>query len=119
MKRWLFALVCLVAVGLGGALIGTSVLQGQAPGSTGIPKDLTSYRDVVKRVLPAVVSVQSHAKVVAAKDRPNTPRRRQRADGMPPQIPEEFRRFFEEFDGRGFEMTPDDVPQQSFGSGFI
>jgi serine protease Do len=119
MKRWPFALVCLIVGGLGGALVGNSVLQGQTPGSTGIPKEMTSYREVVKRVLPAVVSVQSHAKVVAAKDRSSTPRRRQGNDNMPPGIPDEFRRFFEDFNGRGFEMTPDDVPQQSFGSGFI
>jgi serine protease Do len=78
---------------------------------------MTSYRDVVKKVLPAVVSIKSTAKPKpAAQPKPNQPRRRPQPDDQ--GIPEEFRRFFEEFQGRPFDEE-DFVPQQSFGSGFI
>jgi serine protease Do len=78
---------------------------------------LTSYRDVVKRVLPAVVSIEARAKPAAQPKQPAPPRqRRPRFEDFP--IPEEFRRFFDELEQRQFEM-PDDVPHAGFGSGFL
>jgi serine protease Do len=88
-----------------------SLGQGQAPRAA-IPKELNSYRDVAKKVLPAVVSIESKAKVAKAVKQAPGQRR-----GLPPgtEIPEEFRRFFEE---RGGEM-PERSPQLGFGSGFL
>ena len=52
-----------------------------------IPKELYSYRDIVKKVLPAVVSIESKAK-------PANPVRMQRRRPDIDQVPEEFRQFF-------------------------
>jgi serine protease Do len=119
MKRWPIALVCVLLAGIAGALLLSSGSQGQSPSPPVYPKELTSYRDVVKAVLPAVVSIRSMPKatVTAKREKSAQPRRRQGMDNLPPGLPDEFRKFFE---GPGFDMEPEDaVPQQSFGSGFI
>src|SRR5438552_6280889 len=119
MKRWPIALVSLLVGGLLGAVVTTTRLQGQAPPPPIYPKELTSYRDIVKRVLPAVVSIESKptAKPVAGKDKDkqNQPRRRLRIEGLP----EEFRKQLEE--QFGLQDLPDmeEMPQYSFGSGFV
>jgi serine protease Do len=120
MARWSIAMMCLVIGGIAGSFVGGPALHGQNPpaAATAIPQELTSYRDVVKRVLPAVVSVESRIRPTQKADRSNTPRRRPRSD-MNEQIPEEFRRFFEEFERRGQLEAPDDTPHGGFGSGFI
>jgi serine protease Do len=113
MARWPIAVVSLLMGGLVGALVATSALQGQAPSTLAFPKELASYRDIVKGVLPAVVSVESKPKA-AAKNKQAQPRRRPRIEM--PGLPEEFRRFFEDAEGPdGLEQ----LPQHSFGSGFI
>jgi serine protease Do len=63
---------------------------------------------VVKKVLPAVVSIESRAKVVKTAQ----PRRRAPADN---QFPEEFRRFFE--NPQDGDESP--APHGGFGSGFL
>jgi serine protease Do len=63
MKRLPLILACLVLGGTLTTFAGRQLLKGQpvnAPAPV-IPKELTSYRDIVKRVLPAVVSVESRA----------------------------------------------------------
>jgi serine protease Do len=68
-----------------------------------------TFRAAADRALPAVVAIQ-----VEAAPRMLAQNRR----GAPQRVPEDFRRFFEEF---GFS-TPEDmdpVPQQGTGSGFI
>jgi serine protease Do len=121
---------CLIVVLLLGGVIGHSLLQGQvsgpaagprepaqqvhAPVATGVPRELASYRDIVKQVLPAVVSVEARAKAVAEKPAKG-PRRRMPLDNS--QIPEEFRRFFEDFGQVPFDMEPQ--PHAGLGSGFI
>jgi serine protease Do len=117
MARWPLALALLTAGALLGAVVTTTQLKGQAPvTTTPIPKDLTSYREIVKRVLPAVVSVESKARQTAQANRRNQPRRVPQMD-LPPGLPEEFRRFFEEMPQT---ESPDDMPRgHSFGSGFI
>jgi serine protease Do len=90
MKRWSFALAFLVLGGIGGTFVATTYLHGNAPVATAIPGEMTSYRGVVKNVLPAVVSIESHAK---AKVRPA---QRRRAPFEQGQVPEEFRHFFDE-----------------------
>jgi serine protease Do len=63
-----------------------------------IPRELTSYRDIVKRVLPAVVSIETYAKV-----KPGTPM-------VDPNLPEAFRR------PPGVQGDPN---RYGFGSGFL
>src|SRR5260370_14757595 len=108
MSRIYVGITCLILGGLGGAYLVEPFLHGQngqgnAPVTTGLPKELTSFREVVKRVLPAVVAIESSAKVKPAK----------RPGGS-----EEFRRFLDEFQDNPFD-NGDAVPSHSFGSGFI
>src|SRR5579883_3091021 len=58
-----------------------------------MPREFASYRDVVKRIVPAVVSIEARAAV-----RPQTDRTRRPAPQLPPGVPDEFRRFFEGMD---------------------
>src|SRR5713101_7348511 len=116
MTRWSIALVCLLIGGLAGGFIAGPVLHGQNGDGATAPKELNSYRDIVKKALRAVVSIESRVKPKAKPKAEKNPQR-----GRVPQddqIPEEFRRFFEEFQQRQFEM-PEQVPQVGFGSGFI
>lgn len=80
----------------GGAL----VLQGQPNPPGALPRELTSYRDVVKRVLPAVVSIETYAKPKGAANP-------QFFDD--PNIPEPFRR----------PPGKTDPNRLGFGSGFF
>ncbi|HZV05876.1 MAG TPA: trypsin-like peptidase domain-containing protein [Gemmataceae bacterium] len=109
MKRCSLILCCLVLGGLAGIFLAGPLLQGQAPVAPAIPKELTSYRDVVKKVLPAVVSIDSHAKVKPV-------RQDRRRNPLDERIPEEFRRFFD-FNFDGEDEAP--APQGGFGSGFV
>jgi len=110
MKRWIVPFVVFFAGASAGSYWLGMYTQAQTPAPLTIPKELTSYRDVVKRILPAVVSVESKSTPKAAKK--NTPP--PKLDGVP--IPDEFRKFFEEF-----RMNPDtfDAPRHGFGSGFF
>ena len=51
MKRLSVALVCVLGGATAGGFLLSPLLQGQAPNAPAIPKELTSYRDIVKRVL--------------------------------------------------------------------
>jgi len=113
--RWTILGACLLMAGLAGGLIGGPLLRGQATPPPVMPKELTSFREVVKHVLPAVVSIEAKAKPVV-KTKQATPRVRPRAEDM--QIPDEFRRFFEEFDRLPRDMQERE-PRVGFGSGFI
>jgi serine protease Do len=107
MRRWTLVFACMLTGSAVGLFVGNAFLQGQATAPPAVPKELTSYRDVVKKVLPAVVSIESRTKPAKAVN----------GNRRPPidenQIPEEFRRFF--------EQMPDVEPQPStgFGSGFL
>jgi serine protease Do len=114
MKRWPIAFVLLLVGALLGGLAGRSLLHGQPPLTTPVPKELTSYRDVVKKILPAVVSIEGKSPATQAKARP--PRKRPSADDLQ-QLPPEFRRFFEDFGQAPFDTEPS--PHLGFGSGFI
>ncbi len=105
MKRYSLLVCCLLVGGLAGVFVAGPLLNGQAPVTPALPRELTSYRDVVKKVLPAVVSIESRTKAAPAERRRRAP--------LNEEVPEEFRRFFE-FDG-------DDAlePRGGFGSGFI
>jgi len=124
MARWPIAVASLIIGGLIGAVVTTNSLQGQAPASTAavvFPKELTSYRDVVKVVLPAVVSIESKPlpRKVSTKDKkdnPVPPKRRMQFDF--PGLPEEFRKQLEEqFQGEDGDVQ--EMPSHSFGSGFV
>ena len=65
MKRCSLIVCCLVLGGLAGAFLAGPLLQGQDGAVPIIPKELTSYRDVVKKVLPAVVSIDSKSQAAA------------------------------------------------------
>jgi serine protease Do len=115
MQRWTLPVVLL----LGGMFAGSQLSQtiGQAPQRVPpIAQETASYRDVVKRVLPAVVSIDSRAKPIAVKDKGQG---KKRAVPDDPRIPEEFRRFFEDFGGRIPELDQMPFPQHGFGSGFL
>jgi serine protease Do len=106
MKRWLYlSLALLIGFGLGSHFMGSySHGQGVAAPVTPLPRDLSSYRDVVKQVLPAVVSIESKGKIVKVKQQRSVP---------DPRLPEDLRRFFED------NMPNEPVPQTGFGSGFF
>jgi serine protease Do len=100
-----------VVVGLTVGLSSLSLAQNRAtkPGEPPSlpPKELTSYRDLVKSVLPAVVSIEARLK----------PKGRARVD----DLPEEYRRFFDEPPGQP-PRQPGQGPGEpniGFGSGFI
>jgi serine protease Do len=65
MKRWPWLFAGLVVGALFGSLAAGRLLRGRDAEARPIPKELTSYRDVVKRVLPAVVSLE----ITALKDK--------------------------------------------------
>src|SRR5437868_7925337 len=100
MKRWPIVSLALLAGLLLGLVIGNPFLHGQVgqQPAVPIPKELTSFRTVVKTVLPAVVSIESTTKVV--KTKAVQPRQGAQPRQLPfdqSQIPEEFRRFFEDY----------------------
>jgi serine protease Do len=115
MRRWLSAFVVLTAVALLGGLVGHSLLRGQPPIATPVPKELTSYRDVVKKVLPAVVSIEGKSATAPAKTKES--RKRPSADDQ--QLPEEFRRFFGDLGQQPFDSDNERNPHLGFGSGFL
>ncbi len=104
MKRCSVILGCLLLGGSVGTFLAGPLLNGKDPAVPAIPRELTSYRDVVKKVLPAVVSIESRAKAAPARPRRRGP--------LEDDIPEEFRRFFD-FD----DDSP--APRGGFGSGVL
>ncbi len=114
-NRWFLPAVCL-SVGTLLGMIAHSSLIGQI-GNQPFPNEVASYRDIVKKVLPAVVSIESRGMVRQAGGNAQL----QPFGRMPsdvPGLPEEFRKFFEEFNNpRG--IAPREIPRRGFGSGFI
>ncbi len=130
MSRWFVMLTSLAVGGLVGAVGAGSYLHGQ-PGKAPPPvnatppavaKELPSYRDIVKKVLPAVVSIemQSHpAAHVKPNAKPNAKQKQpfQLPDDM--QIPEELRKQFENAIPFNFDEEMPEQPVHGFGSGFL
>jgi serine protease Do len=109
MARWRLALIVLVGCGMVGALLYTNDLKGQPVPASTLSKEQGSYRNLVKQVLPAVVSVTARSK------RPGP-------DAAVIDPEEMFRRFFEgRTPGRGGleSPLPKRIPREAFGSGFI
>lgn len=115
MRRVLIGFVCFVSGTLGGAWFVGPYLHGQTPAPPPIPKELTSFRETVRHVLPAVVSIETTPRQVA-RAKQNQPKRAPRNEDLP--IPPEFRRFFDDFQMQPFDI-PNDVPHHGIGSGFF
>jgi serine protease Do len=64
-RRFIAAFVCLELGAAGGVYLGSTshTLQAEPKLPPAVAKELTSYRDVVRGVVPAVVSIESRAKV--------------------------------------------------------
>src|SRR5262245_35596318 len=92
MKRNLIALgLSAVLAGSGGFLaVGTGATESHHETAV---RELPTYRDVVKRVLPAVVSIEAKPKAqLSAVSRP--PTGQSPFDGMP-GLPDELRKYFD------------------------
>jgi serine protease Do len=112
MKRWSFVLTPFLIAALVGSYWLGSVLQGQSPSSPAMVRELTSYRDLVKQIQPAVVSIDARGKAAHVKG--------QMPKNFPDdQIPKEFRKFFEFGPFGQFPFEFEMPPQHGFGSGFI
>jgi serine protease Do len=126
MKRKSIVSVCLAVAVLVGVILGGSILKGQVKSPVAVPQELTSYRDVVKKVLPAVVSIERRVKPIARgkSQGSNAPRAEvhkffKEFPGFPKdQLPDELRKFFEEFPMQPFH-APDMPRARGFGSGFL
>jgi serine protease Do len=106
--RWAMAVTFLaLGIAVGAILSGTSHGQPNIPPPP-IPAEMTSYRNVVKRLLPAVVSIEARAK----------PKKSVNTQKKPPidGVPKDFKPYFEEPERK--PETPDDG-NLGFGSGFL
>ena len=92
MKRCVVLLTVLLVGVLLGSWATTAFLQGRAEPVPAIPKELTSYRDIVKKALPAVVSIEAKGK--ARKPAPPRP-------------------------GQPMQGEKEDAPAIGYGSGFL
>jgi serine protease Do len=128
MNRKSIASICLAAGILSGTILGGSLLKGQVKTPPAVPQEMTSYRDVVKKVLPAVVSIERRFKPVA-QSKTSSPRKQPQEmhkffkefsfPGSPNgQFPEELRKFFDNVPNRP-DHTPEAPRQHGFGSGFL
>ncbi len=121
--------VCLSAGVLAGTILGGSFLKGQVQPSPAAPPEVTSFRDVVQKVLPAVVSIERRFKPVAhtrASDsaaQPEQMRKFFKEFSLPGstdrQLPDDLRKFFEQFQNQPFDMPETPRRQHGFGSGFL
>jgi len=108
-SRWLLAGSFLSLGIIIGAFLSGSISHGEpnVPPPP-VPREMTSYRDVVKRLLPGVVSINARAKAqktVSSQKKPPID-----------AVPKEYKPYFEEPERR--PEVPDDG-NLGFGSGFI
>jgi serine protease Do len=96
----------LTLVAVGGYSASRALVLANSP-APAIAHDLPSYRDVVKKVLPAVVSIEAHAKTKVVSNF-QTPFNF-------PGLPDELRKEFEKYQ----KKMPEFHPGHAFGSGFI
>src|SRR5262245_39388136 len=104
MKRAFLILTCL-ALGSLGTHLAHSLVQGDVAALPAMPRELTSYRDIVKKVLPAVVSIEAQAKGGRL--------RRARPDDM--QLPAEIQPYLQAPARRVDDQ--DEYSRVGFGSG--
>jgi serine protease Do len=114
MKRLLAASALCLSITGAGALVADRALV-YANSVVEAPKELTSYREVVKKVLPAVVSIEAKPKAKpAAAKLPN--------GAVPrafdfPGLPDELRKELEKFQKN--PQMPEHNFGRAFGSGFV
>ena len=111
MRKLFVSSLCLALVGAIGICAGRAFVNG-APRPTTL-KELPSYRDVVKTVLPAVVSIE--AKHKARRTSAQQPSMNMLPFGNMPGLPDELRKELEHFRSQ----PPEAAPRKAFGSGFI
>ena len=119
MRRWP-VILCSFALGAmmtaGAAWYIPSQMHASAapvPAVADAPKELTSYRDIVKKVLPAVVSIESRVHTtIKTRDNPKS----KPAPDDKPQAPDDLHRFFPPDDNGA---QPPDDGTLGFGSGFL
>jgi serine protease Do len=112
-------LYVLAILGMGGSLVTPSVLLGETKlGTLSRPAavETASFHDVVKNVLPAVVTIEATQKVSTAHANRVMPRGNPFKDS--PGLPDELRKRFEEFGQPPFGPQ-ESQPRRAFGSGFI
>lgn len=111
---WRILLTLLVAASLTGVNTSSTYAGDQPMPVT--KESSATFRRVVKKVLPAVVSITSKAKQLSREESDERRREfRRRFEGFEDQVPEEFKRFFEDFN---FDNHPP-IPRGGFGSGVI
>ncbi|MHB1422762.1 MAG: Do family serine endopeptidase [Gemmataceae bacterium] len=127
MRRKNIVGVALAVAVLAGLVVGGSFLKGQVKTSSAVPPEMTSYRDVVKKVLPAVVSIERRFKPIVRSQSSGSRKQLPQSNNFKEfsfpgsangQLPEELRKFFEEFQKLPFQ-SPQEHRQHGFGSGFI
>src|SRR5262249_27467167 len=84
MKRWSLVAAALLVGAVLGSFSTSAFLQGRGAPAPNVPKELTSYRDIVKKVLPAVVSIEAKGK--ARKPKNPGPGQPARDNDEPPAI---------------------------------
>ncbi|MCZ2342939.1 MAG: Do family serine endopeptidase [Bacteroidales bacterium] len=114
-RSWPALALCLI-LGATGAMVATTQLHGQAVKPLDKPNELTSFREIVKRVVPAVVSIEAKADVSKRQQVNTQPRA---VPQLPPGVPEEFRRFFEMMPQNPGSRAPQPSPNLGFGSGVL
>jgi serine protease Do len=115
MKRFIAAsALCLAVVGAGLIAVRADLFYKNPEESA--PKEPTSYRDVVKRVLPAVVSIEAKAKPkpAALKLPSGSPPPSARMPGLPEELRKGLERYY-----RDLPPEEDRTPSRAFGSGFV
>src|SRR5262249_32494058 len=112
MMRPLFVSALCMALAGAASLCAGRALVDPKPRETTL-KELPSYRDVVKNVLPAVVSIEAKPKARLMSGRQPSPN--MAPFGNIPGLPDELRKEFEHFQN----PPPEAVPGRAFGSGFI
>jgi len=110
-NRLLVLGTCLSFAGLGGYGASRALVFAN-PQISGVPKELNSYRDIVKHVLPGVVSIEAKPKAQFSKTKLPM------GGGSPfdniPGLPDELRKELERM-----PKQPYSSPGRAFGSGFI
>jgi serine protease Do len=112
MRRMLLTFALCVALA-GAYSVGRVFVTAATPAANG-PRDLSSYREVVKRVLPAVVSIEVKPKLRLTQA--NLPPRKFAPFGNIPGLPDDLRKELEQFQQ---QPTPEPHHGHAFGSGFI
>jgi serine protease Do len=113
MKRSPIALaLCLAAAGAAGLVSSQHTLLGGTKPATSIPAEMSSYRDVVKQVLPAVVSIETTQKQTVAM----LGSHEEFPFGDFPGLPDELRKRFGQLP---HALPRDPTPHKGIGSGFV